>query len=163
VKSWAYVGLPDYLDESCLPTRRYLNIILNGAKNAGLSSYYINNLSKHPLLPQIEYPDFKAPEGDFPVFTSETLAKNTKLTALAGSVFDMSGARSKLTVIEGLFGGKDMTLFHLKRHDTRTGTETLEDVKNGNISDPGRKYLNAYLHEYNKEFKYVGRYVFDAS
>lgn len=163
VKAWAYVGLPDYLDDSCLPTRRYLSIILKGAKAAGLSETYISNLSKHRLFPEIEYPDFKAPEGEFPVFTFETLAKNTKLTALAGAVFDMSGARSKLKVIEGLFGGKDMTLFHLKRHDTSTGNETLENVKMGRISEPGRRYLNAYLNEYNKEFKYAGRYLADTS
>ncbi len=163
VKAWAYVGLPDYLDETCLPSRRYLNIILKGARDAGLSDIYINNLRKHPLLPEIEYPDFHAPEGDFPTFTHESLSQIPKFTALLGAVFDMSGARKKLKVIEGLFGGKDMTLFHLKRHDTSTGNETLEDVKNGKISEQGQKYLNAYLNEYNKEFKYVGRYVFDAS
>ena len=58
-------------------------------------------------------------------------------------------------------GGKDMTLFHLKRLDTSDGSETLADIKHGHITEPGRKYLNAYLHEYDAEFRYVGRYVYD--
>lgn len=163
VNAWAYAGLPDYINNSCLPTRRYLNIILKGAKAAGLGELYISKLSQQQLLPEVDYPEFQAPTGEFPVFTFETLAKNTKLTALSGEVFDMSGARKKLKIIEGLFGGKDMTLFHLKRNDTSTGNETLEDVKMGRISEPGRRYLNAYLHEYHKEFKYAGRYLADTS
>lgn len=161
VNAWAYIGLPDFLDDSCLPTRRYLNIILNGAKAAGLSDKYIEKLEKQALLPEIDYPEFLAPNGKFPTYNSKTLASSPHLTALSGAVFDMSGARGKLEVIAKLFGGKDMTLFHLKRHDTSTGNETLEDVKNGKISEPGRIYLNAYLNEYSKEFRYAGRYVFD--
>lgn len=161
LKAWAYVGLPDFLDDSCLPTRRYLNIILKGAKAAELRESYIKKLEMQVLLPEIDYPEFKVPEGEFPTFTSQTLAQSPHLTALMGSVFDMTGARSKLKVIADLFGGKDMTLFHLKRHDTSTGNETLEDVRNGRISAPGKKYLNAYLNEYLKEFSYAGRYLFD--
>ncbi|MDO8965214.1 gamma-glutamylcyclotransferase family protein [Algoriphagus sp.] len=161
VKAFAYIGMPDYLDNSCLPTRRYLNILLKGARAAELSESYIYNLSSHSLLPEIVYPVFEAPAGNFPIYTSETLAQYKHLTALLGAVFDMSKARPKLKVIEGLFGGKDMTLFHLKRHDTSTGTETLEEVKLGRISKPVQHYLNAYLNEYNKEFNYAGRYLYD--
>lgn len=161
VMAFAYIGMPGYLDNSCLPTRRYLNILLKGATAAGLSEYYIKNLSSHSLLPEIVYPVFDAPAGSFPIYTSVTLAPHKHLTALLGEVFDMSNSRAKLKVIEGLFGGKDMTLFHLKRHDTSTGTETLEDVKSGRISEPAQLYLNAYLNEYSKEFSYAGRYLFD--
>lgn len=161
-KALAYIGLPDFLDDSCLPTRRYLNIIMNGAKAAGLSESYIEKLRRQPLMPEIEYPPFQAPEGDFPSYDSSTLADHPHLTALSGAVFDMSEARPKLQIISTLFGGKDMTLFFLKRHDTSTGNETLEDVKKGRIPEAGKSYLNAYLNEYNKEFKYVGGYVFDA-
>jgi hypothetical protein len=161
VMAFAYIGMPDYLDNSCLPTRRYLNILLKGATAAGLSEYYVKNLSSHSLLPEIVYPVFDAPAGTFPIYTSETLAPHKHLTALLGEVFDMSNSRTKLKVIERLFGGKDMTLFHLKRHDTSTGTETLEDIKSGRISKPAQRYLNAYLNEYSKEFSYAGRYLFD--
>lgn len=160
LKAWAYVGLPAYLNDTCLPTRRYLNIILNGAKAAGLSDAYVSNLSRHPLLPELEYPDFVAPKGDFPIYTAESLTSYPQLTALDGAVFDMSQAREKLKVIADLFGGKDMTLFILKRHDTSTGLETLRDVQDGTISPAGKKYLNAYLHAYFEEFKYAGRFSY---
>ena len=162
IKAWAYVGLPDFLNDSCLPTRRYLNIICNGAQAAGLSEPYIEKLRLHPLMPEIQYPQFTAPEGDFPSFNSVNLADKPHLTALFGYVFDMSQARTKLNVISTLFGGKDMTLFFLKRHDTSTGNETLEDVNGGRISEPGKRYLNAYLNEYKNEFKYAGRYISDS-
>lgn len=161
VMAFAYIGMPGYLDNSCLPTRRYLNILLKGATAAGLSENYLKNLSSHSLLPEIVYPVFEAPPGTYPIYTSETLAQHKHLTALLGAVFDMSNSRAKLKIIEGLFGGKDMTLFHLKRHDTSTGTETLEDVKSGRISQSAQRYLNAYLNEYSKEFSYAGRYLFE--
>lgn len=160
-KALAYVGLPDFIDDSCLPSRRYLNIILKGAKAAGLSKSYIRDLERHELLPDYDYPIFQPPAGEFPSYSAATLAAHASLTALWGFVFDMGKARPKLQVIAKLFGGKDMTLFFLKRHDTSTGTETLEEIKKGQISEPGKRYLNAYLNEYAKEFEYAGKYSFD--
>jgi sulfite reductase (NADPH) flavoprotein alpha-component len=58
----------------------------------------------------------------------------------------------------GLFGGKDMTLFHVKRLDSSDGSETMEDIQQGNISEAAKNYLNAYLWEYSREFSYAGRF-----
>lgn len=156
-----YVGLPSYLDNTCLPTRRYLNILLKGAGSAGLDEAYIEKLRRHPLHPEKDYPPFRPPSRPASVFDRETLSRCPLYTAIAGAVFDMQDARSDLDCLQALFGGKDMTLFHLKRLDTSDGSETLEDIKRGNLSEAGRKYLNAYLHEYNREYRYVGRYVYD--
>ena len=160
VKAWTYVGLPGFLDDRCLPTQRYLNIIIKGAEAAGLSQSYIEKLRQHPTHLAEEYPAFEFPAVNGSVFDEHTLAMQPHLTALSGAVFDMSEARSQLECLGPLFGGKDMTLFHLKRLDTSDGTETLNDVREGRISNEGKKYLNAYLHEYNREFKYVGRYLY---
>lgn len=160
VQAFAYVGLPGFLDDRCLPSRRYLNIILRGAEAAGLSPAYIEGLRHHPVHIPENYPPFHAPGNDAPVYTAESLARHSYLTALAGSVFDMRGARSQLDCLHDLFGGKDMTLFHLKRLDTSDGTETIDDVRAGRISPEGRAYLNAYLHEYNHEFHWVGHYAY---
>ena len=161
VKATTYVGMPGYLDNNCLPTRRYLNIILKGAIDAGLDEAYVDKLRKQPLNPVKDYPEYQHPANSESVFNQETLNNYPMYTALAGAVFDMQNARNDLHCLFELFGGKDMTLFHLKRHDTSDGSETLEDIKLGNISEPGHKYLNAYLHEYSREFKYVGRYSYD--
>ncbi|CAN5924295.1 hypothetical protein BH11MYX4_BH11MYX4_04340 [soil metagenome] len=82
-------------------------------------------------------------------------------TALAGAVFDMSSCRSPLDCVKPLFGGKDTTLFHLKRLDSSDGLETLDDVRLGRITEAGRRYLNAYLREYAAEYRYVGRFEYD--
>lgn len=161
VNATTYVGMPGYLDDNCLPTRRYLNIILKGALEAGLDDGYIEKLRQQALFPVKEYPPFQHPINHEIVFNQESLAQYPMYTALAGAVFDMQNARSELDCLQELFGGKDMTLFHLKRLDSSDGTETLEDVRQGRISEAGRKYLNAYLHEYNHEYQYVGRYVYD--
>jgi sulfite reductase (NADPH) flavoprotein alpha-component len=159
VEAYTYVGLPDALDDSCLPSRRYLNILIRGAEKAGLRKGYTDWLRHHPVHIPDEYPDFAIPDQPDDVYTPETLAQNPHLTALAGAVFDMRGVRPQLQVLHGLFGGRDMTLFLLKRLDTSDGTETAEDVRAGRISPAGKRYLNAYLHEYAREFRFAGRYV----
>jgi sulfite reductase (NADPH) flavoprotein alpha-component len=161
VRALTYVGLADFLDDRCLPTRRYLNILLKGATSAGLDDTYVEKLRRHPVYEPEEYPPFEPPVGSAPTFNRETLARQPLYTALAGAVFDMSDARPELDCLHELFGGKDMTLFHLKRHDTSDGSETLGDIRQGRVSEPGRKYLNAYLHEYAVEYRYVGRFVYD--
>ncbi len=160
-RALTYIGLPSYLDNRCLPTQRYLNILVKGAISAGLDAAYIEKLRQHPVHPEKDYPPFQHPPGHASVFNRDTLTRYPLYTALAGAVFDMTDARRDLHCLRDLFGGKDMTLFHLKRLDTSDGSETLEDVKSGRISAAGRNYLNAYLHEYDAEFRYVGRYVYD--
>lgn len=159
VTALTYTGLPP-LDDNCLPTQRYLNIIIKGAEAAGLSEPYIEKLRQHPVHKPDPYPPYKFPPGDVPEFTQETLAAATYLTALCGAVFDMQDAKPRLHCLFDLFGGKDMTLFHVKRHDTSSGNETIEDVMTGNIPDAVKSYLNAYLHEYAREFKFAGRFVY---
>jgi hypothetical protein len=64
-------------------------------------------------------------------------------------------------VLHGLFGGKDMTLFHLKRLDSSDGSETLDDIKHDRLTSQQRRYLNEYVHEYSNEYVFVGRYVYE--
>jgi cation transport regulator ChaC len=158
----AYVGVPSFLDEQCLPTQRYLNILLKGAVAAGLDAAYVEALRQHPVFQRQPVPPFVPPPGcEHRVFTAATLARHPLFTALAGAVFDMSGARWQHSFLHGLFGGKDMTLFHLKRLDNSDGSETLDDIKHDRLSPAQRKYLNEYLHEYNTEYVYAGRYIYD--
>jgi hypothetical protein len=157
----AYVGNPSFLDERCRPTRRYLNIILRGATAAGLDAAYVESLRRHPVQEPAPVPPFVPPEGEYRTFTAATLSQLPLLTALSEAVFDMSCARWQHTFLRSLFGGKDMTLFHLKRLDESHGRETLDDIKHGRLTPGQRRYLNEYLHAYSKEYVYVGRYVYD--
>lgn len=161
VKAQTYVGLPDFIDDACLPTRRYLNIIITGAKAAGLSQPYIEKLQMHPVQLVKDYADFKSPDGNWPHFNKQTLALYPQFTALADAVFDMQHARKKLQGIIPLLGGKDMTLFYIKRLDSSIGNETFDDIKSGKISEAAKRYINAYLNEYAKEYKYAGRYDYN--
>jgi gamma-glutamylcyclotransferase (GGCT)/AIG2-like uncharacterized protein YtfP len=158
VRATAYVGVPSFLDDTCLPSRRYLNILLSGAKAAGVDDEYLTWLAAHPVHPKRVYPTFEHPAGEVRTFDEGSLAAHPTHTALAGAVFDMEGARWQHEFLKGLFGGKDMTLFHLKRLDTSDGNETIEDVKRDRL-DPGqRDYLNEFLNEYDAEYRYVGRF-----
>jgi sulfite reductase (NADPH) flavoprotein alpha-component len=159
IKAYTYIGLPDFIDDKCLPTQRYLNIITKGAEVAGLSRSYIQKLKQQPIYRAQEYPKFKPPFNYGTQITEEMLSLNKNYTALAGYVFDMQDSRSQLKCLIDIFGGKDMTLFHLKRLDKSDGNETLSDIKNNRISEEGKRYINAYLNEYAKEFKYIGHYV----
>jgi len=156
-----YVAMPSFLDDGCRPTRRYLNILLQGATAAGLDPAYVDSLGRHPLHPKQPVAPFVPPPGEFPGFTAATLAQHPMLTALDVAVFDMSGARWHHRFLQGLFGGKDMTLFHLKRLDGSDGSETQEDIAHGRLSPAQRRCLDEYLHAYMEEYVYVGRYRHD--
>lgn len=159
VRACTYVGMPVAIDDSCLPTCRYLNILVAGAKAAGLDADYIERLRAQPLAPARDYAPFEQPSMPAAIFNRKSLADHPEYTAIADSVFDMSSARGDLASLTPLFGGKDMTLFHVRRLDTSDGSETEDDVRNGRLSDPAQRYINAYLHEYSAEFRYVGRYT----
>jgi sulfite reductase (NADPH) flavoprotein alpha-component len=161
LRAQVYEGLPTFLDDSCVPTRRYLAILIRGAMAAGLDDSYIRRLREHPVAVEVEPPVFEPPTGAFRVFTKESLARNPELTALSGAVFDMSAARADLTSAKPVLGGRDTTLFHAHRHDTSDGTETLNDVRLGRVPDAVRRYLATWLHAYATEFRYVGRYIDD--
>jgi len=161
VRAQVYVGLPAFLDASRLPTRRYVAILVKGAMAAGLDETYIRRLQLHPVAAEPQPQPFVPPPGQFPSFTRASLALHPERTALSGAVFDMSDARPDLASAKPVLGGRDTTLFHLHRHDTSDGTETLEDLRHGRVPEGARRYLAAWLHAYATEFRYAGRYTED--
>jgi hypothetical protein len=160
-KAITYIGMDAFINNECLPNQRYLNILLKGARRAELDQAYIDAISRHPVHEKPKYPTFKPPSGKAENFTEKSLADRPTYTALAGSVFDMSRARWQHHHLLGFFGGRDMTLFHLKRMDTSDGSETLADLKENRLTAYQQEYLNEYLNEYNNEYHYVGNYQFD--
>ncbi len=161
VTAIAYVGTPLFLNEDCRPSRRYLNILLDGAHQAELEQAYIETLAQQPVHEPEAYPAFEAPKGDYPCFDKTSLANQPLYTALYGAVFDMSAARPLHEYLKGFFGGKDMTLFHLQRLDSSNVTETMDDIRKGHLNQTQLNYLNAYLNEYAREYRYVGRYTYN--
>ncbi|MCG3773510.1 MAG: hypothetical protein JW395_0318 [Nitrospira sp.] len=157
-EAFAYVGMPSFLDDRCRPSRRYLNILISGAEAAGIAPAYVDWLRGHPIHEKSSYPPFRFPDHSAR-YDAVSLAAERRLTALAGGVFDMSGARSQHDFLKGFFGGKDRTLFHLRRMDRSPGTETEEDISQNRLSPQQRLYLNEYLHEYCSEYQFVGRYI----
>ncbi|MET0026432.1 MAG: gamma-glutamylcyclotransferase family protein [Candidatus Thiodiazotropha sp.] len=161
VDAFTYVGMPEFIDNQCLPSRRYLNILIEGARQAGLDPKYVNALISHPVHRSDVHPPFHVPPGDFPVFDARSLAQHPRYTALYGAVFDMSHARPLHDYLQGFFGGRDMTLFHLKRLDTSNGEESMDDIRQGRLTQAQLDYLNGYLKEYAREYRYVGRYNYN--
>jgi sulfite reductase (NADPH) flavoprotein alpha-component len=157
----AYIGLPAFLDENCRPTRRYLNILLRGGRQAQLDAAYLNWLEAQPIHCNSPTRPFRPPTGDFPSFDAESLRRYPLHTALAGSVFDMSGARPQHEFLKDLFGGRDMTLYHLQRLDSSQGNETLDDVRLERYSKTQRQYLDDYLQAYAQEYVYAGHFRYD--
>jgi hypothetical protein len=156
-----YVGMPGFIDDACLPSRRYLNIVIDGARQAGLDPTYVNELRMQPLHRPDDYPPFTPPPGDYPLFDAAALAQQPLYTALYGAVFDMSKARPMHEYLKGFFGGRDMTLFHLKRLDSSDGNESMDDIRHGRLNEAQLGYLNGYLNEYAREYRYVGRFEYN--
>lgn len=160
VECYAYIGYPSFINNACLPTRRYLNILVDGAGKAGLDPNYVAWLANHKILKKRAYPEFKFPKKPSRTFTADTLARDPLKTAIAGAVFDMTNARPRHDYLKTKFGGNDMTLFHLKRMDSSLGNETDEDVQFDRLNALQRKYLNEYLHEFYEEYEYVGKFIY---
>ncbi len=154
-RALAYVGLPAFINDACLPTRRYINILTRGAAAAGVDRGYVAALRSLPVLAPPGRPAWRPPLGEAPVFTAASLAEEPRMTALAGAIFDMSGCRPRHRALWSWFGGRDVTLFHLRRLDTSDGAETMADVLAGRLSAWQRQYLTDYLHAFAEEYVYV--------
>jgi sulfite reductase (NADPH) flavoprotein alpha-component len=161
VPAFTYVGMPEFIDDTCLPSRRYLNIVIDGARQAGLDPDYLRELVAQPVHRTDEHPPFLPPAGDYPAFDAVSLARHPLYTALYGAVFDMSEARPLHDYLKSFFGGRDMTLFHLKRLDSSDGNESMEDIRHGRLNEVQLGYLNGYLNEYAREYRYVGRFHYN--
>ncbi|MFW1678169.1 gamma-glutamylcyclotransferase family protein [Pontibacter sp. JAM-7] len=156
-----YIGMPAFIDNRCQPCRRYLNLLVDGARQAGIDADYVSELLAQSVHEPDQYPSFVPPEGDYPTFNVRTLAQYPLYTALSGAVFDMSKARPLHEFLKGFFGGRDMTLFHIKRLDSSDGNESMDDIRQGRFNPAQRHYLNSYLNEYAREYRYVGRFEYN--
>jgi sulfite reductase (NADPH) flavoprotein alpha-component len=159
-RALTYVGTPGFRNDACLPTRRYLNILLAGASAAGLDAAYVDALRRQPVLQKAPVAPWAPPPGDHPDLDAAALARRPLCTALDHAVFDMADARWQHRFLHGHFGGKDMTLFHLKRLDSSDGSETLEDVRQRRYTPAQRACLDEFLHAYSTEYRYVGRFLY---
>lgn len=161
IKAVTYIGMPAFINEKCKPSQRYLNIVAEGARTAGLAQDYVAQLASHPVHQPEAYPPFIAPQGDFPSFSEAELSERPLYTGLWGYAFDMTSARPTHEFLKSFFGGRDMTLFHLKRMDTSTQDESLDQLRKGHLNQAQRDYLHAYLHEYAREYRFAGYINYD--
>ncbi len=152
-----YVGLPSIVSEGLKPSKRYLNILIQGAENRSLDPNYISQIRCTEVCLKPRYGPFVFPDEPNQVFTREDVATHAHHTAIAGAVFDMSDARVEHGYLRELLGGRDVTLFFLRRMDTSDSSETWEQIESGNLSPLQKEYLNDYLHQFNREYRYVGR------
>lgn len=156
VEAITYTGTASFLDDRCLPTRRYLQILIDGAIESELPDEYISALKKTPIFHPTPKNRFTPPPGDGRLFTAAMLSREPNYTALAGHVFDMSCARPQHDFLRGYFGGKDMTIFHLRRMHGSVDNETLTNWSKESLTPEQDRYINEYLHAYNKEYRYCG-------
>lgn len=157
VRALTYVGMPAFLNAACMPTRRYRNILVRGARAAGVEPAHVAWLEAMPVMPQAAAAPFVPPSSPAPTLCYADLARPGPLTALDGAVFSMASARSRHEILKTWFGGRDVTLFLLNRLDTSDGAETMGDVAAGRLRPDQRACLDAYLHAFADEYDYVGR------
>ena len=158
-RAFVYIGTEGFRNDTCLPTRRYLNILLEGARGAGLDPAYIEALERQPVLIKPPIPAFVPPHCRPSEVTPQSLQRHPLYTVLDHLVFDMADARWQQRFLHAHFGAKDMTLFHLKRMDSSAGRETQEDVRLRRYTPAQRQYLDEYLHAYSAEYRYIGRFI----
>ncbi|NRA32564.1 MAG: gamma-glutamylcyclotransferase [Polyangiaceae bacterium] len=155
VRAFLYVGRQERLDDSCRPSQRYLNILVRGAKEMRIEPSYISALEETKVCPSPDNATF-IPPANSSLISEKELAASTHYAALHGHVFDMSAARESHHYLRSLLAGKDCTLLFLRRMDTSSGNEQ-KFVDTGELTDSQRSYLNNFLHEFDREYKYAGR------
>lgn len=161
--AYVYVGLDALLDDRCLPSERYRNILIAGARSMRLAPAYVEWLEQLPTCPKVERATFAPAVANLATFSLDAVAARPDLTALAGFVFDMTSAPPRHRYLRKLLGGRDATLLFLRRMDTSAGDETFGDISLDRLSAAQRAYLNAYLHEFAREYQLVGRVAYDAT
>ncbi len=158
-----YVGISTITADGLFPSRRYLNILVQGAEDMHLDPDYVRRLRQTEVCMRPRYGPFRFPSTSERVFSLDDLAAHSQFTAIAGAVFDMSRARHEHQYLKQLLGGRDVTLFFLGRMDTSDNTETRADIERGFLSASQRDYLNDYLHQFNREYSYVGKMDYAAT
>lgn len=155
LRAYIYVGLPECAGPELLPSERYRNILVAGASSMRLMPSYIESLRALPALPRASRPVFEVP-ASLPTFGIDDLKDHPHWVGLAGSVFDMSEASPRLAYLQKLFARRDVSLLFLKRMDTSRGDENFAQLVTGDLEPGQRAFLNAYLHEFAREFRLVG-------
>ncbi|RYZ59432.1 MAG: hypothetical protein EOP07_04080 [Proteobacteria bacterium] len=152
VEAHAYIGITEKLREGYQPSRRYLNLLVKGASISGLDMRYQRKLRSQEVKTEPVFRLFHIPNEL--VFSATELTGDR--TAIAGAVFDMSNARPEHHYLRNFLSGKDMTLFFLRRMDSSDGSECFEDIKKGHLTHAQKRYLNNYLHEFDREYQILG-------
>jgi sulfite reductase (NADPH) flavoprotein alpha-component len=153
----AYVGIPRALDSGHRPSPRYRRLLIRGAEEMKLHPGYIDRLHAVDVYEVSPRGPFRFPERPSREFTLRSLSETPLHTAIAGAVFDMSTARVEHRYLQKLMAGRDVTVFFLKRMDTSDGSETLDHFRRGRLSAEQVRYLDEYLHEFSREYRYAGR------
>ncbi|MEM7543523.1 MAG: gamma-glutamylcyclotransferase family protein [Pseudomonadota bacterium] len=152
-----YVGTPRVVVADGRPSERYRNILLQGARELKLADDHLRWLASFPTYPLADYPPF-APPHNCTLITSGQLARQEEWTALAGHVFDMSeGRANNRAAMLSFLSARDATAFMLRFMDSSAGDESLHQYALDHLSNEQRSYLNRYLHEFTREYRYVGR------
>lgn len=155
--AFAYVGTPLVVADEGLPSARYRNILLNGARTLGLAGDYLDWLSTLPTHAAPAYPLFVQPANVTARFTLAQVSGRPALTAVAGYVFDMSDAGPLHATLRSLFSGRDVTSFLLRLMNSSVDEESVRNTLPDRLSGAQRNYLNNCLHEFCNEYRYVGQ------
>lgn len=161
VRACIYVGIPAKLRNGYRPSRRYRAILVAGAEAMGLRADYIKRLRSVPVhTPSNPPAAFAFPDGPRAEFTENDLTRLPFHTALGGAVFDMQHARAEHAYLKQFLAGKDVTLFFLRRMDSSDGTETRAAYLGRQLTEEQQRFINEYLHEFAREYRFVGRMDF---
>jgi sulfite reductase (NADPH) flavoprotein alpha-component len=155
LEATAYVALSACVDAG-RPTRRYLNLLLEGAREMGLDAAWIDALARTPVHPVSDPGPVTPAVLPERVVRPAELAAHPEWTAVLGVVVDITALEP---LVHQFFGGRDVTVFWLQRLDTSDGSETLEEAHAGRLSVEQRAHLRRLQHELLAAGRAVGRYA----
>lgn len=156
-QAFVYIGIKSRMENHHKPSQRYLNILIQGATKSGLDPSYIETLKKTETTHLPVYPVFKCAEKKLKIYTPEDISNCDLHTSIGGYVFDMSEARKEHDFLKSFLEKKDVTKFFLKRMDNSTESDPDIETLSKQLTNAQKRYLNAYIHEFNKEYRLAGK------
>jgi len=152
----AYVSLPQFVREG-RPSRRYINLLVEGARQMGLDEAWVQRLEATPIKEQPDPGPVDPAAVPDRVVSAAELAAQPRWVALGTLVFDLSPMEP--FVCQYLGGGSDATLLWLRRMDSSDGSERADDAHAGRLSPAQVAYLHLLQQDLATLGRPVGRYA----
>ena len=156
--AFAYVGLEECRVPGLEPSRRYLELVLDGAREMQLDAAWIARLAALPVHEPPELGPFLPDDAEnLSEYSLDEISDSPKLFAFGGWVFDGAKASRLFLPVVARVSGQEISERRVRRMLESTGCETLEEILERRLSPALVRQLEDQLHGWADHVPVVGK------